>query len=73
MKSNFNKKVFDLRQHKIKLVHDYKQFKFDVCIIQNELNEPETRTPSNFPKVFKDESIDVRYKYLLFLLYTNHK
>lgn len=60
LKSEFNQKVFDLRQRKIKLVHDYKQFKFDVCTIQNELNDPETTTPSSFPEVFLDESTDVR-------------
>lgn len=60
LKSTFNEKVFDLRQSKIKLINDYKQFKFDVNIIQNELNDPEVITPLDFPEVVVDESIDVR-------------
>lgn len=59
MKSSFNEEVFDLKQRKIKLIQDYKQFKFDVCMIQDELNDPEITTPSDFPNVSVDESIDV--------------
>lgn len=60
MKSDFNKKVFDLREQKIKLIHDYKQFKFDTFMIQNELNDPEIITSLDFPEVLIDNSIDVR-------------
>lgn len=60
MKSDFNKKVFDLRQQKIKLIHDYKQFKFNTFMIQNELNDPEIITSLDFPEVLIDNSIDVR-------------
>lgn len=60
MKSTFNEKVFNLRQKKIKLIHDYKQFKMDVHMIQNELDDSDITTPSNFPEVLIDESIDVR-------------
>lgn len=60
MKTTFNEKVLDLRVRKISLIHDYKQFKFDVCMIQKELNDPEIMTPSNFPDVVIDDSIDVR-------------
>lgn len=52
--------VLDLKQEKIRLLHDYKQFKFDVDMIENELNDPETITPLDFPNVLIDESIDVR-------------
>lgn len=60
MKTTFNEKVLGLRLRKISLIHDYKQFKFDVCMIQNELNDPEIMTASNFPEVVLDEFIDVR-------------
>lgn len=60
MKTTFNEKVLGLRLRKISLIHDYEQFKFDVCMIQKELNNPEITTPSNFPEVIMDESIDVR-------------
>lgn len=59
MISTFNEKVFDLRRSKIKLIHDYKQFKMDVYMIQNELDDPDVITPPNFPEVLIDESIDV--------------
>jgi len=62
MKKSFNEKVFELRTQKIKLIHDYKQFKFDINMIQKELNDPEIITPSDFPEVLIDESIDVRKK-----------
>lgn len=62
LKLNFNKKVFDLRQRKIRLIHDYKQFMFDVYLLQNELND-ETMTSFNVPEVLIDESIDVRNNY----------
>ncbi|VVC33540.1 WD40/YVTN repeat-like-containing domain,WD40 repeat,WD40-repeat-containing domain [Cinara cedri] len=58
LKSNFNEKIADLRQRKIHLLHDYKQFKFDVCRIQNELNDPGITSPQNFPEVLVDEFID---------------
>jgi len=60
MKKTFNEKVFDLRTQKIRLIHEYKQFKFDISMIQKELNDPEIITPSDFPEVLMDESIDVR-------------
>jgi len=60
MKKTFNEKVFDLRRQKIRLIHEYKQFKFDISMIQKELNDPEIITPSDFPEVLMDESIDVR-------------
>lgn len=65
MKTTFNEKVLGLRQRKISLIHDYKQFKFDACMIQKELNDPEITTPSNFPEVVMDESIDVRNNIIL--------
>lgn len=55
----FNKKFFDLKKWKIKLINDYKQFKFDVNMIQLELKDPEITTPSNFPEVQIDDHIDV--------------
>ncbi|XP_022179157.1 uncharacterized protein LOC111039821 isoform X2 [Myzus persicae] len=58
LKTTFNEKVLGLRLRKISLIHDYEQFKFDVCMIQKELNNPEITTPSNFPEVVMDESID---------------
>lgn len=61
LKSEFNQKVFDLRVKKIKLIHDYEQFKYDVSTIQNELNDPEITTPSDFPEVLPDEFTDVSY------------
>lgn len=64
MKTTFNKKILNLRQHKIELIHDYKQFKFDVYMIQNELNDSEITTLLNFPDVLIDEFIDVRSIYL---------
>lgn len=60
MKLEFNKKIFDLKERKIKLIHEYKQFKFDVNMIQNELNDLYITTPSDFPEVIIDECIDVR-------------
>lgn len=60
LKSKFNEKVFDLRQRKVELIDDFKQFKFDADMIQNELNDPETITPSNFPEHLIDEFIHVR-------------
>lgn len=60
MKKNFNEKVLQLKTQKIKLIHEYKQFKFDINMIQKELNDPEIITPSDFPEVLMDESIDVR-------------
>lgn len=60
MKKKFNEKVFKLRKQKIILIHEYKQFKLDISMIQNELNDPEIITPSDFPEVLMDESIDVR-------------
>lgn len=62
MKKTFNEKVVELRTQKIRLIHDYKQFKFDINMIQKELNDPEIITPSDFPEVLMDESIDVRKK-----------
>jgi len=53
--------VFELRTQKIKLIHEYIQFKFDINIIQKELNDPKIVTPSKFPEVLIDESIDVRH------------
>jgi len=41
------------------LIHDYRLFRRDVDTIRNELNDPETTTPANFPEVTADESIDV--------------
>lgn len=64
LKSNFNKKVLDLRQRKDKLIFDYKQFKFDISMIQYELNDPEILNPSDFPQDKLDESINVRYIYM---------
>uniref|UniRef100_A0A2S2P1G3 WD repeat-containing protein 52 n=2 Tax=Schizaphis graminum TaxID=13262 RepID=A0A2S2P1G3_SCHGA len=58
LKTTFNEKVLGLRQRKISLIHDYKQFKYDVCMIQKELNDPEIMTASNFPEVVLDEFID---------------
>ncbi|CAI6355349.1 unnamed protein product [Macrosiphum euphorbiae] len=58
MKKTFNEKVCDLRTQKIRLIHEYKQFKFDISMIQKELNDPEIITPSDFPEVLMDESID---------------
>ncbi|XP_025191573.1 uncharacterized protein LOC112591851 [Melanaphis sacchari] len=58
LKTSFNEKVLGLKLRKISLIHDYKQFKFDVCMIQKEFNDPEIMTPSNFPEVLLDESID---------------
>lgn len=55
--------MFDLKQRKVKLIHEYKQFKLDVYVIQNELNDPEIKTPSDFPQVLIDETIDVRNLY----------
>lgn len=60
MKKTFNEKVSDLRTQKIRLIHEYKQFKFDISMIQKKLNDPEIITPSDFPEVLMDESIDVR-------------
>lgn len=70
MKATFNQKVLNLRQHKIQLIRDYKQFKFDVDMIQNELNDSEITTPINFPEILIDESIDVRniYTYMYVLI-----
>ncbi|CAH1730872.1 unnamed protein product [Aphis gossypii] len=58
LKTTFNEKVCELRTRKIKLIHEYIQFKFDVNIIQKELNDPEIITPLDFPQVLIDESID---------------
>eukprot|EP00102_Acyrthosiphon_pisum_P018899 XP_016656109.1 PREDICTED: centromere-associated protein E [Acyrthosiphon pisum] len=58
LKTNFNENVLGLRLRKISLIHDYKQFKFDACMIQKEFNDSEITTPSNFPEVVMDESID---------------
>lgn len=60
MKTTFNEKVSELRLRKISLIQDYKKFKFDVCMIKKELNDPEIKTLSDFPEVILDESIDVR-------------
>lgn len=60
MKTTFNEKVIGLRLRKISLMHDYKQFKFNICMIQKEFNGSEITTPSNFPEVIMDEFIDVR-------------
>lgn len=54
-----------MKHRKIKLIHDYKQFKFDVSEIQNELESPEIITPMDFPEVLVDESIDVRNIHVL--------
>lgn len=66
LKSNFNEKVFNLRQRKIKLIHDYKQFKLDVYMIQNELNDPDLTIPHNFPEVLIDKSIEVRNNFTMY-------
>lgn len=69
--------MYKLRTRKIKLIHEYIQFKFDVNIIQKELNDLEI-TPLDFPKVLIDESIDVRnilysvYKYCKIILIANY-
>jgi len=60
LKTTFNEKVCELRTRKIKLIREYIQFKFDVNIIQKELNDPEIITPLDFPQVLIDESIDVK-------------
>lgn len=49
-----------MRQRKIKLINDYQQFKYDIYMIQNELNDSEIIAPDNFPEVLADESIDVK-------------
>lgn len=49
-----------MKQHKIKLMHDYKRFKSDVHVIQNKINDPEIITPSIFSNIIEDESISVR-------------
>jgi hypothetical protein len=54
-----------LKHQKIKLIHDYKQFKYDISEIQNELGSPEIITPTDFPEVIADKSIDVRNIYVL--------
>ncbi|VVC29555.1 WD40/YVTN repeat-like-containing domain,WD40-repeat-containing domain,WD40 repeat [Cinara cedri] len=58
LKSSFNVKIADLRQRKIQLLYDYKQFKFDINRIKNELGDEEITSPPNFPEVLVDESID---------------
>lgn len=60
MKTTFNKKVLNLRQHKIEFVRNYKQFKFDVNMIQKELNDSEITTSLNLPDDLIDELNDVR-------------
>lgn len=67
MTSAFNEKVFNLKQSKIQLIHDYKQFKLDVHMIQNELDDPDLITPPNFPEVLVDESINVRIPNYLYI------
>lgn len=64
MKTIFNKKVLNLRQNKINLIRDYKQFNYDVYMIQHELNDSKIMTPFNFPEVLIDESIEVRNMYI---------
>jgi len=66
LKTTFNEKVLSLRLRKISLIHDYKQFKFDACMIQKEFNDLEITTPSNFPDVVMDESIDVSNNIILY-------
>jgi len=61
LKTTFNEKVSDLRVRKMRLIHDYKQFKYDMFMIQKEFNDPEVMTlQSEFPEIVMDESIDVR-------------
>lgn len=52
--------MFDLKQHKIKLMHNYKRFKSDVHVIQNKLNDLEIMTPTIFSNIIEDASISVR-------------
>lgn len=60
LKSTFNRKVIDLRQRKMQLVHECKQFEFYFNMIRNELVDSEIMIPFNFPEDPIDESIDVR-------------
>lgn len=62
MKSNFNEKVVNLRQRRIQLIYDYRQFKFDIDMIRNKLDDSEITTPENLPEVLIDDSIDVSRK-----------
>lgn len=65
--------MIGLRKRKVNLIRDYKQFKFEICMIQKEFNDPEITTPSNFPEVIMDEFIDVRnniiyYHYYIYIV-----
>jgi len=62
LKSNFNEKVVNLRQRRIQLIYDYRQFKFDIDMIRNKLDDSEITTPENLPEVLIDDSIDVSRK-----------
>lgn len=75
MKYNFNEKVFNLKQRKIKFIHDKKQFNYDIDTIQNELNDSKL-TLVDFPEGSIDELfIDVSKKENLTCLpyYTNRQ
>lgn len=51
------------------LMHDYKHFKFDVNMIRNELNDPDTKTPFHFPEILLDEIFGVKNVFLFFIYY----
>jgi len=52
--------------------YDYRQFKFDIDMIRNELNDSEITPPANLPEVLINESNDVSRKKLTYLpRYTN--
>ncbi|XP_050423055.1 cilia- and flagella-associated protein 44 [Adelges cooleyi] len=66
IKSKFNGKLLDLKQQKISLIQDYKQFLCDVRMIENELNDSTISTPDDFPTIPVDKFIDVSSYLLLY-------
>ncbi|XP_050529600.1 cilia- and flagella-associated protein 44 isoform X1 [Daktulosphaira vitifoliae] len=60
LKSEFNKKIFELKKQKIDLIQDYKKFLIDIQTIQNELNDPNLVLPNDFPTITNDDDFQLK-------------
>jgi hypothetical protein len=62
--SAFNEMVVHLREWKMSVIRDYKQFNLDIALINHELNDPKIMTPSDFPVQLLDEAFTVRKEFV---------
>jgi hypothetical protein len=56
--------VVYLRERKMSVTRDYKQFNLDVTLINHELNDPKIMTPSDFPVQLLDKAFTVRKEFV---------